>query len=85
MSYQTRKIKAARDRGRRMAARRWEIDRARRETLACIDPMQFPGLILRRIVVIDREVAVREAVIYDFDSRRTAAAKLRSILSAHHE
>jgi hypothetical protein len=64
-----------------MAARRWEIDRHRRAALAAMDPMKFSGKIRLRIVVIEAEVCAREIVIYDFDSRRVAARKLRSILS----
>jgi len=64
-----------------MAARRWELDRERRAHLASIDPVQFSRAIVRHIVVIDHETTVREAFIYAFDSRRSATAKLRRVLS----
>lgn len=80
MSYVTRKIRAASERGKRMAVRRWKLDRARRDALAEKDP-SFTGLrIVRRIVVIDRECSAREAVIYETDSARSARRKLRSAL-----
>ncbi len=64
-----------------MARRRWELDAQRREALAAKDPA-FTGLrIIRRIVVIDEEWTVREAVIYEYDSARSARAKLRNVLS----
>lgn len=63
-----------------MAARRWEIDSRMRARLAATEPAQFSGKIIRRIVVIERESIVREAVIYDFDSARSARRKLRSVL-----
>jgi hypothetical protein len=70
MSYATRRIRAASERGRRMAKRRWALDHARREALAGKDPA-FTGLrIVRRIIVIDRECVAREAVIYESDSAR---------------
>lgn len=63
-----------------MANRRWQIDRARRDALAAKDPA-FTGLqIIRRIIVIDREVSAREAVFYDTDSARSARRKLRAVL-----
>lgn len=80
MKYQTRKRKAASERGKRMAARRWQIDRAMRERIAAIAPEQLAGRIVRRIVDIRDEATVREVVIYDFDSRRSAMRKVRSIL-----
>lgn len=81
MSYVTRKIKAASERGRRMAKRRWELDALRRERLAAIDPIQFSGRIVRRIVVIDNEKRVREVAIYDFDSEREWKRKERKVLA----
>jgi len=64
-----------------MAARRWELDAHRRDTLADMDPIRFTGRVVRRVVVIDSEMTVREVSIYDFDSKRAAAAKLRTVLS----
>jgi hypothetical protein len=69
-------------RGRAGAAVRWHNDRARRAKLAAIKPLQHPGKIVRRIVVIDREIAAREAIIFDSDSTRDARRKLRAVLCA---
>lgn len=75
-----RKIRAASDRGRRMAQARWKMERQRQAQLAAKDPA-FTGLeIIRRIVVIDRETTAREAVIYSCDSARSARTKLRNVL-----
>ena len=64
------------------ANRRWELDRKRRSDLAAKDPA-FTGLrIIRRIVVIEGESTVREAVIYNIDSLRSARQKLNRVLSA---
>lgn len=80
-TFSLRKKQAASERGRRMAAARWENERRRQEELAAKDPA-FSGLeIARRIVVIDRECAVRETVIYAGDSLRSARQKLRKVLS----
>lgn len=80
--YSRWKAKAASERGKRMAKRRWQLDHARRDALAAKDPA-FTGLqIKRRIIVIDDEVSVREAVIYKCDSARCARRKLRSALQA---
>jgi hypothetical protein len=82
VKYQTKKRKAASERARAKARRRWELDRQRRERLAATDPI-FAGLqIVRRIVVIDHERTVREAVIYAGDSLREARRKQRAILQA---
>lgn len=82
-SYRIRaKVKAASQRGKRMAARRWQLDRERRDKLASLTAEQFPSKIIRRIVVIEDEKTVREAVIWSFDSRRSAAAKVRQALYA---
>lgn len=65
-----------------MANRRWEVDRQRRNKLAALTAEQYPDRIIRRIVVIDHEATVKEAVIFSFDSRRSARAKLRKVLRA---
>jgi hypothetical protein len=65
-----------------MAKRRWELDRQRREKLAALTAKQYPNRIVRRIVVVDQEKLVREAVIWEWDSRREAARKLRAVLRA---
>ncbi len=62
------------------ANKRWEIERQRQAALAAKDPA-FTGLkILRRVVVIDNEQAVREAVIYSTDSNRSAQRKINRVL-----
>lgn len=72
----------ASERGRRMARRRWEMDRARRDHLAAIALEQRIASIAKRIVVIWGERNVREAVIYDADSIRVARRKEREVLRA---
>lgn len=79
----SRRLQArASERGRRLANRRWEIDRARRQKLATLTAEQFPSKIVKRIVVIDQEQTAREAVIWSFDSARSARQKIRSVLTA---
>jgi hypothetical protein len=80
--YIRRKIKAARERGRRMAKARWERDRAQRDKMANLTAEQFPTRIVRRIVVIDNETTAREATIWSFDSERSARRKLQEVLTA---
>ena len=81
-TYYIRKCaKAASERGKRMAAERWKRDRERRDRLAAMNPLQYPGRILRRVIVIDRETEVREAIFYDTDSLRDAQRKLRRVLT----
>lgn len=82
MRYNTRKRKAASERGQRMAKRRWELDRQRRDRLAAACPLARVDQIVRRIIVIDREHTVREAVIYAFDSFREARRKARKVLAS---
>jgi hypothetical protein len=77
--YRRRLEVAASEHGRRMARRRWEIDRARRDKLAALTAEQCPSRIVRRIVVIEEERTVREAVIFSFDSARSARRKLRAL------
>jgi hypothetical protein len=71
----------ASERGRRMAARRWALDRERRDQLAALTAEHDPSRILRRIVVIDQERDVRETVIWSWDSFRSARRKIRAALS----
>jgi len=81
MTYRERhRIKAASERGRRMAAARWRNDRARRNRLAQLSAEFFQRRIKRRIIVIDDEQIVREAVIWTWDSYRTARSKLLAVL-----
>jgi len=71
----------ARSRGRAMAKRRWSLDRQRRIHQAELALRCTPDQILRRIVVIDQERIVREAVIWSWDSYRSARRKLREVLT----
>lgn len=64
-----------------MARIRWGLDRARRERLAALPAEAFSNLIVRRIIVIDREREVREAIIRSWDSRSDSAQKLRNVLT----
>lgn len=65
-----------------MANARWKNERARQDAIAAADPLRVTGKIVRRIIVITEEQSVKEAVIYDFDSLRSARAKLRKALRA---
>ena len=80
-SFIRKVIASKRERAQRMAHRRWELDRERRAALAEAEPLTAERTILRRIVVIDRETRVREAVIYADDTARAARRKLRHILT----
>jgi hypothetical protein len=60
------------ERGRRMANRRWDLYRERRNRLAQVTAEMYPNKIVRRIIVIDREQNYREAVIFKWDSDREA-------------
>lgn len=63
-----------------MARTRWDRNRQRRARWAALPPEALASPILRRIVVIDREIAVREAIIFAGDSAREARRKLRDVL-----
>lgn len=65
-----------------MAKARWERERAQRDKMAMLTAEQFPSRIVRRIVVIDNEITVRETTIWSFDSARSARRKLREVLTA---
>ena len=71
----------ARERSKLMNSARWKRDRERRDKLAAMEPLNYPGTIVRRIIVIDRESEVREAVLFDTDSIRDARRKLRAVLT----
>jgi hypothetical protein len=65
-----------------MARRRWELDRERRDALEEAeerDPLRATGKIVRRIVVIENEIAVKELVIRDWDSVREVNRKLARV------
>jgi len=80
-SYRIRnKVKALRERGRKMAIRRWQIDRQMRNRIAALNADQFPARIVRRIVVIDDEKHVKEATFWNWESRRDRQRKMRNIL-----
>jgi len=64
-----------------MAAARWVKDRERRNRRAAVTAEQYPQEIVRRIIVIDREREVREAVIFSWDSGREARRKLRAVMA----
>jgi hypothetical protein len=68
------------ERGRRMARRRWDLDREERNRLAKVTAEQYPNRIVRRVIVIDDERDAREAVIFQWDSAREAKRKLRQVL-----
>jgi hypothetical protein len=77
-----KRIRRASEIARKKAFLRWELERKRRDAIAAKDPA-FTGLkIARRIIVIDGESVVREAVIYEGDSVRLARKKLRAVLTA---
>lgn len=63
-----------------MAQARWAADRQRRARLAALAPLRHPGRIVRRIVVIDNEITVREVVLFDTDSVREARRKVAAVL-----
>lgn len=75
--YQRRLEVRASERGRRMANRRWALDRARRNKLAALTAEQFPTKIEARIVVIVREHTVKEFTLWSFDSWRERQRKCR--------
>lgn len=70
----------ASEHGKKMAAERWRLDKEHRDKLSLLNPIQYPGKILRRIIVIDNEVNVKEAIMYDTDSMREARRKLKQVL-----
>ena len=78
--YNISAAKKRSERGKRMAAERWRRDKIKRDAWAAIAPERMPAKIVRRIIVIDRESVVREAVIYDTDSYRDARRKLATVL-----
>lgn len=71
-----RKSKAARER----VAKRWQMDKVRRDHLARVeaaDPLRMPSRILRRIIVIDSVAnTAHEIIRYASDSERSWKRKL---------
>lgn len=65
-----------------MARERWRRENERRERLAAMNPIQYPGRIVRRIIVITNECEAKEAIFYDTDSHRDARRKLNRVLSS---
>jgi len=78
--YIRQKVAAASERGRRMANRRWQLDRQRRDRLAALTAEQCPAEIVRRIIVIEHERDVKEAVFWNWESGRDRRRKLKAIL-----
>ena len=78
--YIRKKVKAASERGRRMANARWAKDRAERDRRAKLTAEQCPSRIVRRIVVSDNETTVREATFWSFESRRSWRRKELAVL-----
>lgn len=78
--YIRRKVKAASERGKRMAKARWAKDRTNRDRLAKLTAEQCPSRIIRRIVVIDHETTVREATFWNWESRRSWRRKELAVL-----
>jgi hypothetical protein len=64
-----------------MARIRWDKDRARRRRLANLPPEVLPSQIIRRVIVIDRERTVREAIIRSWDSVGEARRKVQAVLN----
>lgn len=64
-----------------MAAARWRRDRMRRQSLAKLSAEACPAHIVRRVVVIDEEREVREAVIWSWDSEREARRKIKRVMT----
>lgn len=67
--------------GKRMANRRWELYRQRRDRLAAITADQFPDRIVKRIVIITNETDVREIVYRAWDSPRECKRKDRQVFT----
>lgn len=80
--FRRRLQKIASERGKRMAAVRWQRDRERRRQLATLTAEKHPSEIVLRVVVIRNEREVSEATIWSFDSTRSARRKLRAVLAA---
>jgi hypothetical protein len=70
--WKTRRAKAG-------AAEKWRRDRERRDKLAALSPLQHPGKIVLRVVVIRHESTVKEAIVFDTDSVRDCRRKLREV------
>jgi hypothetical protein len=69
------RLKGGSVRGRRMALRRWELDRAKRERLAAMDPLDSKPV--RRIIDVVGDSAT-EICIFAHDSAREVRRKLRA-------
>ena len=79
MPYITRKIKARRELGKRLANIRWDRDRAMRARMAAMDPVKFAGHVVKRIIVIEEETTAREICFFDFDTYTDRRRKLRAV------
>lgn len=79
-AQQRERVNAAMVRGRLMTATRWAWERERRRRMAELTPERRPGRIVRRVIVIDDERTVREAVLWADDSPAVVRGKLREVL-----
>lgn len=79
--FDVKKKKAASLNARRRAARRWQLDRARRERLAVLDPISVGGRIVERWVRIIGETTVRERTLYEFDRACDVRRKKRELFA----
>lgn len=80
--YLNQQIQRKRERGRRMAAARWKLDRERRSALVAQDerdPLSVPGRILQRVIVITDGVTAREIIRRNTTSARAWAKLKRSV------
>ena len=77
MSYTTRKIRRASERGTRLANIRWDRDRRMREAVAASELAKLDWTVVKRIVVIERETTVREIVFFACDRYADRVRKLR--------
>lgn len=84
-AWTNRQIEAKRERGRRMANVRWEMERARRDRLAqqaATDPLRCvtpERKILQRIVVINLESQAMEIIRWSGMSQREWSRLKRSV------
>ena len=69
----------------RMNKARWDAERIRRNKLADMEPIQHPGKIVLRVVVIRNGSDVQECVVFDNDSDRDARLKLKKVMQPKKE
>lgn len=78
-AFNRRKQKSASERGKRMAKARWTKFHSERARLDALDPIRVGGNLVRRVVVIDHEVRVKERSFYEFDRPCDFKRKLREL------